>query len=154
MIAPDQQELFDSLVTQAGGTDHLSRLQLETVAAIVKATEMLRQAGAADVPRIAATLIKLTAQLPPAPAHPEPDWSKFNDEQLDCIERALLMIQGNPDPGPQRGPEAQTPVVEKIRAFIEVAELKEKAANLEAQLDALLKLNALLEQRLAMETTS
>src|SRR5258706_1048840 len=95
---------------------------------------------------------KFAGLLPaPPPAPQEPDWSKFNDEQLDCIERALSMIQGIPDPGPQRGPEAQTPVVEKITALIEVAQLKEKVANLEAQLDALLKLNALLEQRLAAE---
>jgi hypothetical protein len=64
------------------------------------------------------------------------------------------MVQGNADPGPRRAPEDQTPVVEKIKAIIEVAQLEEKIANLEAQLDALLKLNEALERRLAAEVTA
>jgi hypothetical protein len=65
MIAPDQQEMFDTLVAQHRGAENLSHLKLETILAIVQATEALRQATGSDVPRLAGTLIKLTAQLPP-----------------------------------------------------------------------------------------
>jgi hypothetical protein len=97
---------------------------------------------------------KLAGLLPPPPpALWEPNWSEFSEEQLYCVERALEMVQGNADPGPRRVPEAQTPVVKKVKAIIEVAQLEEKIANLEAQLDALLKLNEALERRLAAEVT-
>jgi hypothetical protein len=147
----DPQELFNHLAARHGGVSALSPIEAEILAAIVKSVAALQAADPAAAPKITDAIAKLTAQLPPPPAQPEPDWSKFNDEQLHCIERALVMIKGEPDPGPQRGPEAKTPVVEKIAALIEVAHLKEKVANLEAQLDALLKLNALLEARLAEE---
>jgi len=63
MITADQQELFDTLVTQHGGADKLSRVDLEKILAIVKTTGALRQATGADVPRVAATLIKLSDEL-------------------------------------------------------------------------------------------
>jgi hypothetical protein len=145
------QALFSAITEQHGGLDRMTPVQVEIVSAMVRVLLELPSAQPAELPRLSRAVAELTAQLPPPPAQPEPDWSKFNDEQLHCIERALTMIKGEPDPGPQDGPEAKTPVVEKFAALIEVAHLKEKVANLEAQLDALLKLNALLEQRLAEE---
>ena len=63
MITAEQQELFDSLVSQHDGADKLSRLDLEKIFAIVKTTEALRKASGPDVPRIAGTLIKLSEEL-------------------------------------------------------------------------------------------
>jgi hypothetical protein len=63
MITADQQELFDTLVSQHGGADKLSRVDLEKILAIVKTTGALRQASGPDVPRVAGTLIKLSEEL-------------------------------------------------------------------------------------------
>ena len=67
MIAADVQALFDSIVVRHGGTDNLTRLDLEAVAAIVKMMTELRNASAADVPRIATGIVELMERLPAPP---------------------------------------------------------------------------------------
>jgi hypothetical protein len=52
-ITADQQELFDTLVSQHGGADKLSRVDLEKILAIVKTTGALRQATGGEVEKSA-----------------------------------------------------------------------------------------------------
>jgi hypothetical protein len=93
MIPTDTQELFDSIVLSRGGTDNLSRTDLEVVAAIVKAMHALRTASPADVPRIIGTVAKLMEQLPPKPEAPPLDLSKLSDQQLHALETHLNAIE-------------------------------------------------------------
>jgi hypothetical protein len=180
MIPAEQQDTFNELVAQHGGAENLSRLQLETITAIVKATEALRQATGSDVPRLAGTLIKLTAQLPRGAAG-DVDMSKLTADQYETLKRADKIRSGEEPAGPPKpfdpddmsNPRARflqkiqdmvdrrnhaydlgdrsdpedVALVERDRALAEVE-------NLRAQLEALLKLNALLEERLAMEVTA
>jgi hypothetical protein len=67
MISADIQALFDSIVVRHGGTDNLTRLDLEAVAAIVKMMIELRNASAAEVPRIATGIVELMERLPAPP---------------------------------------------------------------------------------------
>jgi hypothetical protein len=52
MISADIQALFDSIVVRHGGTDNLTRLDLEAVAAIVKMMIELRNTSAAATPSL------------------------------------------------------------------------------------------------------
>ena len=67
MIPTDTQALFDAIVIRHGGADNLTRLDLEAVAAIVKMMTELRNASAADVPRIATGIVELMERLPAPP---------------------------------------------------------------------------------------
>lgn len=165
----NRQLLFNAFAEQYGGRiDQLAPDDLALITALVQAIGEFPIATGADAPRIARTIVSLMVE-PPAE---QLDLKTLSDEQLACIERAHLIARGE-DPGPdaaiadvlagmrkelanERGSHAKTlTCLNQANARISGAETRAaesfmRAANLEEQLAALLKLNGLLEQKIAM----
>jgi hypothetical protein len=144
-----QDTLFDALADQHGGVDAMSPVELELVAALVRALLELPSAPAAELPRLARAVAQLSSQLPAPLEGEDGKGDPHAAEASGARERVIKRI------------EEIAARSEKLAATAESADYQRslhaaeaKAANLQEQLDALLKLNALLEQRLAMEVTA
>lgn len=109
---------------------------------------------------------KLAGLLPAPKPEPEPlDLTRLSDDQLDQLQTLLAIARGEEAPPPESEAScARERVIAKIDAIRERAEqlaamngmpteaqLKAKIDNLESQVAVLMKLNADLEARLAME---
>jgi hypothetical protein len=165
-----QDTLFDALAEQHGGVDEMSPVELELVAALVRALLELPNAPAAELPRLARAVAQLSSQLP-APLEGEAqeiDLTKLSDGELEVLRRARSIVDGKGDPCAAEASGARERLLAKLeeiaarneeygpqvdyRRSLRAAE--ERGNKLQEQLDALLKLNALLEQRLAEEVAA
>jgi len=115
-----QDTLFQAIAEQHGGVDAMSPVELELVAALVRALIELPTAQPAELPRLSRAVAQLSSQLPAPLSEGEPqeiDLTKLTDGELDVLHRARSIIDGNGDPRAAEASGARERLVAKIEAI-------------------------------------
>jgi hypothetical protein len=96
------QSLFDAMVVERGGLAALDPLHIEIITVCCRLLVSIRSADPTDVPKIAASLSQLQAQLPTTSASatdgPPIDLAQLSDGELCELERLIRIGRGEAEP--------------------------------------------------------